>query len=339
MNLFIKLASGSAAKSRNPSYFRAPGNSLTLYQCDCVVANSNMDPLNVKGFISNHLKKVDLAQISLKDVRNQIHERLIDQEVFISRFTVEGFINELIPKPTTKPDQAASAEKQVGDFVHKCHACSKRFISANALKVHFRKHVKNQPNVGGCADQFSKVGTSNLAQSTLDATDNSDSEEERLPPPVFYVKGDFIAVAQRDYYAEDYSFTDTSRGNVAFQQEAACFFNRKFNIRREVEALALPSSLSSPMKQPSINPRQVPKRTPKPRSSVAAGRLQFSPPQQVKLAPVKPFRDLCRFCQWPEANSLRMLRHHIQNFHVEEYLLDIAYQDDVIAGIVEPLDC
>ena len=353
-------------QSRNPSFYRAPGNLLMLIQCDCFIVFSNMDPLNAKDFITKFLKKVDLTQSSFKDVRNQIHERLIDEEVFISRFVVEGIMRELIPKPVDQDDQITIAAERKEEpskcdfceqsfpeskiiahiktvhFVHKCLSCSKRFVYVAALRVHLRKHCKKPPGIGGRADKNLKVGASEPKRSAPDAHNDSDSEEERLPPPVFYVKGDFIAVAQRDYYAEDYSFTDTSRGNIAFRQEATLFFNRKFKIRREVEALALPPSLLSSKKQPPTNLHQSPQdlnRTLTSRSIAAAGCLKFSPPQQVKLAPAKPFRALCRFCQWPEANSLQMLRFHIQNFHGDEYLLDLAYQRDVIAGIVEPLDC
>ena len=59
----------------------------------------------------------------------------------------------------------------------------------------------------------------------------------------------------------------------------------------------------------------------------------------VKIDHEDKFQGSCQYCGWSGANSELMLVIHTKNFHQEEIDLDKAFEAEVKAGLVEPLDC
>ena len=59
----------------------------------------------------------------------------------------------------------------------------------------------------------------------------------------------------------------------------------------------------------------------------------------VKIDHEDKFQGSCQYCGWSGANSDLMLVIHTKNFHQEEIDLDKAFEAEVKAGLVEPLDC
>ena len=67
--------------------------------------------------------------------------------------------------------------------------------------------------------------------------------------------------------------------------------------------------------------------------------LMTSSHNNVKIDHEDKFQGSCQYCGWSGANSELMLVIHTKNFHQEEIDLDKAFEAEVKAGLVEPLDC
>ena len=53
----------------------------------------------------------------------------------------------------------------------------------------------------------------------------------------------------------------------------------------------------------------------------------------------KIFQASCKYCGWTGANNHLVLSLHTKHFHQNDVDLDKAFEAEVKAGLVEPLDC
>ena len=51
------------------------------------------------------------------------------------------------------------------------------------------------------------------------------------------------------------------------------------------------------------------------------------------------FQASCKYCGWSGASNHLVLSFHTKHFHQEDIDLDNAFEAEVKAGLVEPLDC
>ena len=51
------------------------------------------------------------------------------------------------------------------------------------------------------------------------------------------------------------------------------------------------------------------------------------------------FQASCQYCGWSGANNQLVLSLHAKHFHQDDIDLDRAFEAEVKAGLVEPLDC
>ena len=51
------------------------------------------------------------------------------------------------------------------------------------------------------------------------------------------------------------------------------------------------------------------------------------------------FQASCKYCGWSGASNHLVLSLHTKHFHQEDIDLDNAFEAEVKAGLVEPLDC